>query len=85
MDLTTHEALQLLEEVPGSAAVRSPARGLLEEADLVKFAKYQPEMPACRRVLDGARSLVEAARPALAAAQETDKGAVPGAAAGGAR
>jgi hypothetical protein len=78
IDLTTHEAMQALEDIPQSAGVRASVQGLLEEADLVKFAKHQPEMPACRRALEGARGIVAAARPMLAPPQDAQGPAAGG-------
>lgn len=60
LDLTSTELLWKLEsDTTVSDEVRSRVAELLNEADLVKFARHIPEAPACRRALERGRSVVE--------------------------
>lgn len=71
LDLTTYELLQETEQTSLSTELRGKLRDVLDEADLVKFAKYIPEQGICRRELDRARSFVQESRHYMAAPAET--------------
>jgi hypothetical protein len=66
MDQTTDEILWALRRVEVDAAEVEP---LLREADLVKFAKHQPEVPIAKGLVEGVRKFVArtAERPLEAA------------------
>ena len=59
LDRTTWEIHQLLREVGVSLTVSDSARDILEEADLVKFAKYFPPLEVPLKTLDQTRKLVQ--------------------------
>jgi hypothetical protein len=62
-DRTTSELKAVLTR---SQLEAEPSRGILDlfrEADLVKFAKFTPNVTAAHRAIDEARRLVEATRP----------------------
>lgn len=59
LDRTTWEIYRLLKEAGISAMISDAARDILEEADLVKFAKYQPSPEAPLRTLEWARKLIQ--------------------------
>ncbi|MCX7020282.1 MAG: hypothetical protein WCK47_02340 [bacterium] len=58
MDCTTYELFCKLDDTAVSKPVSERLSGLFDEADLVKFAKYIPEPPICRRSIDQAREIV---------------------------
>ena len=58
LDRTTWEIHRLLKEEGVSLSVSDTARDILEEADLVKFAKYFPPPEIPLKTLDHARTLV---------------------------
>jgi hypothetical protein len=80
LDRTTFELIQELTRTPLDPAHRDRLLQLLDEADLVKFAKYSPEPEAAQRVLDVARRWVRETVPAAAtpaAAPESGEPAAP--------
>ena len=87
LDLTSFELLSHLErETEMSEAARERTREVLDEADLVKFAKYLPEAPFCRHALERGRDIVKLTKHHLQQPEE-DEGAkteiAPAAHAGG--
>jgi hypothetical protein len=74
MDRTSHELLDELARASAGPRVTSGLAALLEEADLVKFAKQTPSVESAVALVDSARSWVKeanaeaAAREAMAAA-----------------
>jgi hypothetical protein len=58
LECTTSELLMALEHKSIPPAIQRELGDLLEEADLVKFAKYQPPPQACERSLQRARRIV---------------------------
>ncbi len=60
MDRTTHE---LLDELSRRDNTVAGLGALLDEADLVKFAKLKPEAPTAMRALENARVIVVSTRP----------------------
>jgi hypothetical protein len=60
MDRTTHE---LLDEMTRRHERVDGLEALLNEADLVKFAKFKPDAPSAQRALDAARAIVVATTP----------------------
>jgi hypothetical protein len=66
-DLTTAELVERMngDDVPD--ADRETARGILDRADLVKFARYAPSADAARADLAAARDWVSRIQPPLAA------------------
>ncbi|MBX7246593.1 MAG: hypothetical protein K1X53_13940 [Candidatus Sumerlaeaceae bacterium] len=77
LDLTSYELMERLKEtsVPGEARERT--NQLLDEADLVKFAKYVAEEAACRRALEWARQVVAGTRHQIAAPTQEGATAQP--------
>lgn len=73
LDLTTYELLMALEEEPRVSPAREDMRQLLEEADLVKFAKYIPEPNISRRALVRAREVVASTRGLIDTVEETQQ------------
>lgn len=59
LDRTTWEIYRLLKEAGISLTISDAARDILEEADLVKFAKYQPSPEAPLRTLEWARKTIQ--------------------------
>ena len=68
MDRTTYEILWDLE---GRRVDVDGLEALLGEADLVKFAKYVPDVPAGKQTMEAAKEIVvrTAPRPVLEATQ----------------
>ena len=64
MEMTTGEVLRGLRGAGVSGSVIDDCRQLLERCDLVKFAKFRPEPPACRDLVLLARRLVDVTRQA---------------------
>lgn len=58
LDWTTYELLEHLRETSLPEAARERIAEVLGEADLVKFAKYNPEAPLCRHSLEKGRDVV---------------------------
>lgn len=58
IDMTSGELLSRLDETPISKSVYVMTNELLDEADLVKFAKVIPDTPKCRGALEKGRELV---------------------------
>jgi hypothetical protein len=65
MDMTSYELLCALEDFMTSADAHEQVTDLLNEADLVKFAKSQPQPNECRRSLERGRTIVEETRHLL--------------------
>jgi hypothetical protein len=67
MDLTTAELVATLQrhQIDGGHVERF--RGLLGEADLVKFAQFIPPAAQARAAVQRARHIVDVTRPALEA------------------
>lgn len=63
LDRTTHELVQSLDGGAVDAAHRAHFAGMLDEADLVKFAKFAPDSEAARRLVDEARRWVRETAP----------------------
>ncbi len=61
MDRTTYEILWDLEGIDRTV---DGLAGLLEEADLVKFAKFKPDVAAGKRAIETAREDTECSREA---------------------
>ena len=59
LDRTTWEIDRLLKETGVSLAVSDSARDILEEADLVKFAKYYPSSEIPLQTLEKTRRLIK--------------------------
>ena len=62
LDLTSHELLEELRDRPTPGLEHAVLRDLLENADLVKFARRHPDDDLCSRALNTAFALVEATR-----------------------
>jgi hypothetical protein len=56
------EGEQLSKHVPAYREAITLCRGLFEEADMVKFAKYLPEPSKCRQAIERAREIVRLTR-----------------------
>ena len=63
MEMTTGEVLRELRGAGVSGSAIDECRQLLERCDLVKFAKFRPEPPACRDLVPLVRRLVDVTRP----------------------
>lgn len=74
LECTTSELMERLAEQPVPRQVWEETRKLLEEADLVKFAKYRPEGSVCEKALERARSLVVAMRPLVGRSEQGEGG-----------
>lgn len=72
MDRTTSELMAALRRAPIRDAI-PVLRSLLEEADLVKFAKLQPSVMSARNAVAQARHLVDVTKPDRAPAVEDDQ------------
>ncbi len=57
LDRTTPELIEAMREKSIAPGLRGTLAGLLEEADLVKFARVTPDAASARALLDAARSL----------------------------
>ena len=64
MEMTTGEVLDELRRAGVAGGVVADFRQLLERSDLVKFAKFRPDVPACRDLVPLGRRLVDVTRPA---------------------
>jgi hypothetical protein len=62
MDLTTRELLMELCDRPSPGLEHAHLRSLLEEADLVKFARLHPSDDQCAHAINAAFTLVESTR-----------------------
>lgn len=71
MDRTTHE---LLDEMARRHERVDGLEALLNEADLVKFAKFKPDAPSAQRALEAARAIVVATTPRVALPAEVATG-----------
>jgi len=60
MDRTSAE---ILEQLRGAASVPEGLEELLAEADLVKFAKFVPDLASARRAMESARRIVATTAP----------------------
>ena len=60
MEMTTGEVLDGLRRTGATREVVADFRQLLDRSDLVKFAKFRPEVPACADLLPLSRRLVRA-------------------------
>ncbi|MCX7719368.1 MAG: hypothetical protein N2111_13340 [Candidatus Sumerlaeaceae bacterium] len=65
LDMTTSELLCLLPETPLSDEARRLTGEILDESDLVKFAKWIPEAGTCLKTLERTRRLIAITRPLL--------------------
>jgi hypothetical protein len=63
LEQTTDEILQALSQLPEAMPIRESAQGILNLADLVKFAKYQPIATEHERVVEEARGIVQKTVP----------------------
>ncbi len=68
LDRTTWEIDQLLRNTGVSLLITGRIREVLEEADLVKFAKYLPPVEAPLKTLEQARALIKETTPQAVAA-----------------
>jgi hypothetical protein len=66
LDRTSHELVQSLDGGAVDTVHRAHLAGMLDEADLVKFAKFAPDSEAARRLVDEARRWVRETAPAPA-------------------
>jgi len=64
MEMTTGEVLDGLRRAQTPSGVTADFRQLLDRCDLVKFAKYRPDVPACRDLVPLGRRLVDVTKPA---------------------
>ena len=64
MEMTTREVLDGLKGARVAGGVVGDFRHLLDRCDLVKFAKFRPEAPACRDLVPLSRRLVDVTTPA---------------------
>ena len=64
MEMTTGEVLSGLRRAGAASGVVADFRQLLDRCDLVKFAKFRPDVPACRDLVPLGRRLVEVTTPA---------------------
>jgi hypothetical protein len=64
MEMTTGEVLEALRRCDAASGVVAEFRQLLDRCDLVKFAKFRPEVPDCRDLVPLGRRLVDATTPA---------------------
>jgi len=62
LEMATYEVLQGLETIDVPPASRSQFARFLGDCDLVKFAKYRPDIVACREIVPRARNIVAATR-----------------------
>jgi hypothetical protein len=62
LEMATYEVLQGLEAVGVSSSNLSQFDRFLDDCDLVKFAKYRPEIGTCREIVARARNIVTATR-----------------------
>lgn len=62
-DLTTWELIPRLRRASIKGEALTQLRALLEEADLVKFAKYQPSVRQAHATLDQAKHIVDITKP----------------------
>ena len=60
MEMTTGEVLDALRRMSATSGVVADVRRLLDRCDLVKFAKFRPEVPACTDLMPLSRGLVRA-------------------------
>ena len=67
MESTTYELSHALSETTAPKRVVGSTRTMLEEADLVKFAKLQVDPTACDAAIDAALGLVDEAEAGVAA------------------
>ena len=65
MEQTSSEMLASLAESPEARMVYAEVEGLMGEADLVKFAQYEPEVGRCKRAVDTGRRIVQETRHLL--------------------
>ena len=63
LDLTTEELLATLRTRPTPGLDFSGFKAFCEEADLAKFAKFQPDAAACKTSIDSALHLVQTTTP----------------------
>lgn len=75
LDRTTPELLEAMREKSIAPGLRGTLAGLLEEADLVKFARVTPDAASARALLDAARTWVRESTAAAAAAAATSAAA----------
>jgi hypothetical protein len=66
MDLTTPELLMELRDRPSPGLEHAQLRSLLEDADLVKFARLHPSDDQCAHAMNAAFKLIEGTRLPLA-------------------
>jgi hypothetical protein len=69
-DLTTWELMPRLRRAAINGEAITQLRALLEEADLVKFAKYQPSIQQAYAILDQAKHIVDITKPTRAIKEE---------------
>ncbi len=63
MERTTEEFVPLLRQAAAPVGPIADARALLEQCDLVKFARLTPPPDACRKVVEQAYRVVDLTRP----------------------
>jgi len=64
MEMMTGEVLDGLRWAGVASGAVADFRQLLERSDLVKFAKFRPDVPGCRDLVPLGRRLVDVTRPA---------------------
>ena len=67
MEMTSGEVLDGLRRAGALSEVIANFRQLLDRCDLVKFAKFRPEIPTCRDLVPLGRQLVDVTTPAAVA------------------
>ncbi len=71
LEMTTSEIMHLLNNKLDRSSIRGKAREIMEVADLVKFAKYQPDPEANEQALETALEFVRNTIPAEHAGEQT--------------
>ncbi|MBI2430096.1 MAG: hypothetical protein HYV29_15115 [Ignavibacteriales bacterium] len=73
LEMTTGEVMDQLKRYEISKNIFSEIESFLSDADLVKFAKYQPIALENESVIPAARTIVESTKPVESVAQEAEK------------
>lgn len=77
LDRTTYELTAQLRQIKLDQALKQLIRKLLEEADLVKFAKFEPGIPQAQEIIPQARSFIDATKPEHVPLDEKELPATP--------
>lgn len=73
LEMTTGEVMEQLKKFSLGNGIFTEIERFLSDADLVKFAKYQPVASENERVIPGARTIVETTKPAIVVEQQEEK------------